>query len=250
MAKTEEAQVNFGLVGRNISYSFSRGYFKKKFNDLGLTKHSYENFDLQEITEFPAIFKSDTNIKGLNVTIPYKEEVIPYLDRLDASADKIGAVNTIKVDANGLTGYNTDAVGFQKSLEPLLKKHHQKALILGTGGASKAIAFVLEKLDIDFSFVSRSGKNKGFTYEQLDENIIREHTLIINCSPVGTFPNIEEKPDLPYQGISDSHILYDLIYNPEETAFLKEGKKRGAMVSNGLRMLELQAEKAWEIWNS
>ena len=250
MAKTEEAQVNFGLVGRNISYSFSRGYFKKKFNDLGLTKHSYENFDLQEITEFPAIFKSDTNIKGLNVTIPYKEEVIPYLDRLDASADKIDAVNTIKVDANGLTGYNTDAVGFQKSLEPLLKKHHQKALILGTGGASKAIAFVLEKLDIDFSFVSRSGKNKGFTYEQLDENIIREHTLIINCSPVGTFPNIEEKPDLPYQGISDSHILYDLIYNPEETAFLKEGKKRGAMVSNGLRMLELQAEKAWEIWNS
>ena len=250
MAKTEEAQVNFGLVGRNISYSFSRGYFKKKFNDLGLTKHSYENFDLQEITEFPAIFKSDTNIKGLNVTIPYKEEVIPYLDRLDASADKIGAVNTIKVDANGLTGYNTDAVGFQKSLEPLLKKHHQKALILGTGGASKAIAFVLEKLHIDFSFVSRSGKSKGFTYEQLDENILREHTLIINCSPVGTFPNIEEKPDLPYQGISDSHILYDLIYNPEETVFLKEGKKRGAMVSNGLRMLELQAEKAWEIWNS
>ena len=250
MAKTEEAQVNFGLVGRNISYSFSRGYFKKKFNDLGLTHHSYENFDLQEITEFPFIFKSDTNIKGLNVTIPYKEEVIPYLDRLEASAEKIGAVNTIKVDANGLTGYNTDAVGFQKSLEPLLQKHHQKALILGTGGASKAIAFVLEKLDIDFSFVSRSGKNKGFTYEQLDENIIREHSLIINCSPVGTFPNIEEKPDLPYQGISDSHILYDLIYNPEETAFLKEGKKRGAMVSNGLRMLELQAEKAWEIWNS
>ena len=250
MAKTEETQVNFGLVGRNISYSFSRGYFKKKFNDLGLTHHSYENFDLQEITEFPFIFKSDTNIKGLNVTIPYKEEVIPYLDRLDASADKIDAVNTIKVDANGLTGYNTDAVGFQKSLEPLLKKHHQKALILGTGGASKAIAFVLEKLHIDFSFVSRSGKSKGFTYEQLDENILREHTLIINCSPVGTFPNIEEKPDLPYQGISDSHILYDLIYNPEETASLKEGKKRGATVSNGLRMLELQAEKAWEIWNS
>ncbi len=162
MAKTEDSQINFGLVGRNISYSFSRGYFKKKFNELGLTNHSYENFDLQEISEFPSIFMTESNIKGLNVTIPYKEEVMSFLDGLDESAEKIGAVNTIKVDANGLQGFNTDAVGFRKSLEPLLKKHHKKALILGTGGASKAVSYVLENLDIDFSFVSRSGKNGGF----------------------------------------------------------------------------------------
>lgn len=249
MEKIERQAVNFGLVGRNISYSFSRGYFKKKFNELGLKHHFYENFDLPEISKFPSIFTSTQNIKGLNVTIPYKEEIIPFLDEIDESAQIIGAVNTIKIEKNGLKGFNTDAYGFQKSLEPYLKKHHKKALILGTGGASKAIAFVLNQLGIEFSFVSRSGKKDGFTYEALNDELIKEHTLIINCSPVGTFPNIEEKPALPYHEIGHHHLLFDLIYNPTKTSFLKAGQANGAAICNGLRMLELQAEKAWEIWN-
>lgn len=250
MEKTERQVFNFGLVGRNISYSFSRGYFKKKFNELGLTHHVYENFDLQEISEFPAILRTTENIKGLNVTIPYKEEIIPFLDEIDESANMIGAVNTIKISKDGLKGFNTDAYGFQKSIEPLLQDHHRKALILGTGGASKAIAFVLNRLGIEYSYVSRSGKKNGFTYEALNVDVIKEHTLIINCSPVGTFPNIDEKPALPYGEIGRQHLLFDLIYNPSETAYLKAGKANGATICNGLRMLELQAEKAWEIWNS
>jgi shikimate dehydrogenase len=249
MEKAEKAQVNFGLVGRNISYSFSRGYFKKKFNDLGLMNHSYENFDIQSISQFPTIFKSTTNIKGLNVTIPYKEEVIPFLDKMDATAKKIGAVNTIKIDKAGLNGFNTDAFGFKKALEPYLKEHHKKALILGTGGASKAVAFVLDELGIAFSYVSRNGGNNSFTYLDLNDNIILEHPLIINCSPVGTFPNIEEKPAIPYDKINSKHLLFDLIYNPVETAFLKTGKAKEATICNGYQMLEYQAEKAWEIWN-
>lgn len=250
MEKTERQVFNFGLVGRNISYSFSRSYFKKKFNELGLTHHVYENFDLQEISEFPAILRTTENIKGLNVTIPYKEEIIPFLDEIDESANMIGAVNTIKISKDGLKGFNTDAYGFQKSIEPLLQDHHRKALILGTGGASKAIAFVLNRLGIEYSYVSRSGKKNGFTYEALNVDVIKEHTLIINCSPVGTFPNIDEKPALPYGEIGRQHLLFDLIYNPSETAYLKAGKANGATICNGLRMLELQAEKAWEIWNS
>ncbi|TLP80620.1 shikimate dehydrogenase family protein [Maribacter sp. ACAM166] len=250
MEKIEKNKFDFGLVGRNISYSFSRGYFKRKFNELGLINHSYENFDLESIAELPAVFRNKSNVIGLNVTIPYKEEVLPFLDHIDDSARKIGAVNTIKIDGNGLTGFNTDAYGFKNSLKPHLKEHHKKALILGTGGASKAIAFVLEELGITFSFVSRSGKKDGFTYNELTDSIISEYTLIINCSPVGTFPNIEEKPAIPYHKINGNHLLFDLIYNPEESAFLSAGKTNGATICNGLRMLELQAEKAWEIWNN
>ena len=249
MEKTERQQVNFGLIGKNISYSFSRGYFKNKFEKMGLTNHSYQNFDLDNISDFPTIFKTTSNIQGLNVTIPYKVEVMQFLDNIDKAAKKIGAVNTIKIDKNGLTGFNTDAYGFQKSLEPYLKYHHRKALILGTGGASKAIAFVLDELEIEFSFVSRSGKNNGFTYTELTDEIIAEHTLIINCSPVGTFPNIEEKPAISYGKIGNRHLLFDLIYNPKETAFLSAGKANGATICNGHRMLEFQAEKSWEIWH-
>jgi len=249
MEKTERQQVNFGLIGKNISYSFSRGYFKNKFEKMGLTNHSYQNFDLDNISDFPTIFKTTSNIQGLNVTIPYKVEVMQFLDNIDKAAKKIGAVNTIKIDKNGLTGFNTDAYGFQKSLEPYLKNHHRKALILGTGGASKAIAFVLDELEIEFSFVSRSGKNNGLTYTELTDEIIAEHTLIINCSPVGTFPNIEEKPAISYEKIGKQHLLFDLIYNPKETAFLSAGKANGATICNGHRMLEFQAEKSWEIWH-
>ncbi|MGO4920419.1 shikimate dehydrogenase family protein [Maribacter spongiicola] len=249
MEKTERQKANYGLIGKDISYSFSRGYFKKKFEDMGLDNCSYQNFDLQSISEFPTIFKKTENVQGLNITIPYKEEVMAFLDDIDIAAKKIGAVNTIKFTKNGLVGFNTDAYGFQKSLEPHLKDHHKKALILGTGGASKAVAFVLEELGITFSFVSRSGKNDGYTYHELSDNIIVEHTLIINCSPVGTFPKIEEKPAIPYSKISEAHLLFDLIYNPEETAFLSAGKANGASICNGHRMLEFQAEKSWEIWN-
>jgi shikimate dehydrogenase len=249
MEKIEQQKVNFGLVGKDISYSFSKGYFKKKFEALGLSNHAYNNFDLQSISEFPTIFKNTSNIQGINVTIPYKEEVIQFLDDIDVAAKKIGAVNTIKFSKNGMIGYNTDAYGFQKSVEPYLKNHHKKALILGTGGASKAIAFVLEELGITFSFVSRSGKNNGFKYQEITEDIISEHTLIINCSPVGTFPNVEEKPAIQYNSIRKEHLLFDLIYNPTETAFLAKGKANGATICNGHRMLEFQAEKSWSIWN-
>ncbi len=249
MEKTKKILHRFGLVGKNISYSFSRGYFSKKFSELELHYHSYENFDLTDISDFPELIKTSKNLAGLNVTIPYKEAVIPYLDELEPSARTIGAVNTIKISPTGLKGYNTDAYGFEKSLEPYLKEHHKKALILGTGGASKAIAYVLEQLGISFKFVSRTGKNNGYTYNALDKTILEEHTILINCSPVGTFPKVTDKPDIPYIHISEKHLLFDLIYNPEKTAFLSHGEKQGATITNGLPMLKYQAEKAWEIWN-
>lgn len=250
MEKIEKKQHRFGLVGKDISYSFSRGYFSKKFADLELLNYTYENFDLGDISEFPVLLNATDKPTGLNVTIPYKEAVIPYLDELEESALEIGAVNTIKVSPSGSKGYNTDAYGFQKSIEPYLKNHHTKALILGTGGASKAIAYVLQQLGIEYSFVSRTGKNNGYRYEELNKEILEERTLIINCSPIGTFPNLTEKPKLPYEHINQEHLLFDLIYNPEKTTFLKLGETHGAVVLNGLRMLELQAEKAWEIWNA
>lgn len=239
----------YGLIGRNISYSFSQKYFSKKFNKEGLNNCSYINFDLKEITDFSGIFKSDVNIKGLNITIPYKEAILPHLDKLNSKAKRIGAVNTIRITKKGkLKGYNTDEYGFRKSLDPYLKTHHKKALILGTGGASKAIAFALKKLQIQYQFVSRN-TNGIYNYDSLTPEIIAAHNLIINCTPLGTFPNIEACPNIPYEAITDQHLLYDLIYNPEETTFLKKGKTQGATTVNGLRMLELQAEKAWRIWN-
>lgn len=250
MEKKESKQFRFGLIGRNISYSFSKGYFTKKFQDANLSGYSYENFDLHRIEEFTKLLQTTKNLKGINVTIPYKEEIIPFLTELDKTADKIGAVNTLKFTKNGLIGYNTDSYGFEKSLVPLLKKQHKKALILGTGGASKAVAHVLGELGISYLFVSRNPKENQISYQDLSQNILETYSLIINCSPLGTYPNIEAKPEIPYQHITPSHLLYDLIYNPEKTAFLMEGEKRGASIYNGLAMLQLQAEKAWEIWNS
>ncbi|WP_075342022.1 shikimate dehydrogenase family protein [Tenacibaculum agarivorans] len=248
----EELRSLFGLLGKNISYSFSRGYFTEKFKSLNLKDHEYVNFDIQVIDELYDILKrNEANLKGMNVTIPYKEEVIPFLDKIDRKAKKIGAVNTIKITKSGkLKGYNTDFYGFRNSLKPLLKKEHKKALILGTGGASKAIAYALKKLGIQYTFVSRTKKNeKMLTYGELTENIIKEYLLIVNTTPLGTHPNTSGKPDIPYNFITDKHILYDLIYNPSETLFLKLGKEKGATIKNGLEMLELQAEKAWEIWH-
>ena len=241
-------KVRFGLVGKDISYSFSRGYFTKKFADLGLEDHSYENFDFQAIEEIQDVLDNNSDIKGMNVTIPYKQEVMPFLTELDPEAEKIGAVNTIQFSKNGLKGFNTDAYGFKNAMAPFLKPHHTKALILGTGGASKAVAYVLGELGISYVFVSRNpGKNK-ISYDQVTEEVLKEHTILVNCTPLGTHPNIEQRPALPYEFITDQHFLFDLIYNPEKTAFLAAGEAKGAQISNGLRMLELQADRSWEIW--
>lgn len=242
----------FALLGKDISYSFSRGYFSEKFKKLGLENHTYINLDLPKIEDFPTAIQEIKGLKGINVTIPYKQDIFKFLDKVDKTARRIGAVNTIKFTKKGnLKGYNTDAFGFENSLKPLLKNHHKKALILGTGGASKAIAYVLKKNNIKYKFVSRSPKGKKqISYDALSEKILKKHLIIINCTPIGTFPNIEKSPNIPYQFITKNHLLYDLIYNPAETNFLSKGKEKGAIIKNGLEMLELQAEKSWEIWNS
>ena len=241
----------FGLLGKNIEYSFSRGYFSDKFQNLRLKKHKYVNFDLGDIKNFPLIIQQNENLKGFNVTIPYKEKVIPFLDKLDKTAKKIGAVNTVKLTKRGnLKGYNSDVVGFEKSIMPLLKKHHKKALILGTGGASKAIAYALKRNDIKYIFVSRNPEGrKEISYDKLNEEIIKKYAIIINSTPLGTSPNVEKCPNIPYQYISEKHILFDLIYNPAITTFLSKGKAKGATIKNGLEMLELQAEESWRIWH-
>ncbi|MBF8149459.1 shikimate dehydrogenase [Winogradskyella sp. F6397] len=246
----DKLKLKFGLVGKDISYSFSRGYFKTKFETEN-SQNTYVNFDLQSIDELLVIIKNTSNLKGLNVTIPYKEQVIPLLDKLDKKAEEIGAVNTIRFAKNNqLIGYNTDFYGFKNSIQPHLKSHHKKALILGTGGASKAIAYALKNLEIQYDFVSRSQKkNVTYLYSDLTNAIISDYTIIINCTPIGTYPNIDQCPDIPYDAISESHILYDLIYNPDQTKFLKQGYQNGATTINGLEMLRLQAEKSWEIWN-
>ena len=247
MERNRKNQIKFGLLGKNISYSFSKGYFSEKFKELALDNYSYVNFDIDSIEKFPALLSD--HITGMNVTIPYKEQIIPYLDELDTVAKKIGAVNTIKISNGKLIGYNTDVFGFENSLKPLLKKHHKNALILGTGGASKAIRFVLDKLAINFLVVSRNPKGNQISYQDISKSLLNTNTLIVNCTPVGTFPNINAFPEIPYQYITNKHILYDLIYNPEKTRFLIKGEVQGATIYNGLKMLELQAEKSWKIWN-
>lgn len=239
----------YGLIGKNIEYSFSRGYFKKKFETENLHDCLYTNFDLNQIKELKNVLTLK-NIFGLNVTTPYKRKVIHYLDRLSPEAEKVNAVNTIKFHKDGTTsGHNTDVYGFEKSLLEIINKLPKKALILGTGGASSAVAYVMKKLKIEFSYISRRSGENTTIYADVDEITINEHELIINASPVGTFPNIDNAPDLPYQFLTKNHILYDLIYNPTETRFLREGKTRGSKILNGKKMLEYQAEKSWEIWN-
>jgi shikimate dehydrogenase len=247
----EEKSKIFGLLGKNISYSFSRGYFTEKFKELNLKKNKYVNFDLEQIEDFPSIIKNEKNISGINVTIPYKEEVMKYLDKLDVTAKKIGAVNTIKITKRGnLKGYNSDVVGFENSIKPFFKAHHKKALILGTGGASKAIAFALKKNKIKFKFVSRNPEGKKeISYDSLSEEKLQKYTVIINCTPLGTSPDIEKCPNIPYQYLNEKHLLFDLRYNPEVSTFLSKGKEKGATIKNGYEMLELQAEESWRIWN-
>lgn len=245
-------KVLFGLIGKNISYSFSKKYFSKKFKEKELSDYQYENFDIENIKDFPKIIHEfKFCLKGINITIPYKQDVFFYLDKVHKTARKVGAVNTIRITKKGkLKGYNTDVIGFQNSISPLLKSHHKKALILGTGGASKAVAYVFKQLEIEYLKVSRHPrKKKEISYAHLTEELLNNHTIIVNCTPLGTFPSIDEKPEIPYQFLAKEHLLYDLIYNPEITAFLKEGLNKGAQIKNGFEMLELQAEASWKIWN-
>ncbi|MFA5619708.1 MAG: shikimate dehydrogenase [Weeksellaceae bacterium] len=236
----------FGLIGKNIAYSFSKKYFHQKFENEGIKNTLYQVFDLNSIHKISSVWELD-DLEGINVTKPYKEAIIPFLDNLEVVAKKIGAVNCVKISNGEKTGYNTDAYGFENSLKPLLKPHHNKALILGDGGAAKAVKFVLEKLKIPYQTVSRNG---SLRYSELNAAHIENHLLIINCTPVGTFPNIDESPEIPYEALTDMHLLYDLIYNPEKTQFLQFGEEKGAEIKNGYEMLVLQAEKSWEIWNS
>ena len=239
-----------GLIGKNIDYSFSRSYFREKFETNKLDC-SYKNFDLETIDSFIELKKNCKVFSGFNVTIPYKEVILPYLDYIDEEAKRIGAINTIKIKNNKLIGYNTDHYGFKESLVKYLKPHHKTALILGTGGASKAVAFALRELGIKFEYVSRTKSPEiKHTYNTLTSTEIEANKLIINCTPLGTFPKLEKCPEISYDQLDKYHLLFDLIYNPAQTKFLKNGKLRGAKTINGLEMLINQAEKSWEIWNS
>ncbi|HBR52703.1 MAG TPA: shikimate dehydrogenase [Flavobacteriaceae bacterium] len=240
----------FGLLGKDISYSFSQTFFNIKFEKEGLP-HTYLNFDVPCIEQFETIIADHKDLQGLNVTIPYKEAVIPHLFRLDKESKKIGAVNTIKFRKDGkLIGYNTDHYGFARALENFLPIHKKTALILGSGGASKAIKYVLDAMGFNYLQVSRTPSENSVTYGELTRELIKEHFLIINCTPLGTSPNVHEAPNIPYNFLTEQHVLFDLIYNPRETEFMKRGTAKGARVSNGLKMLEHQAKKSWSIWNS
>ncbi|MFT5254938.1 MAG: shikimate dehydrogenase [Candidatus Paceibacteria bacterium] len=240
----------YGLIGKNIEYSFSKIFFTNKF-ESEKTAHSYHNFDIENIVQFKRICNKNTDLKGLNITIPYKQEVIQYLDTIDKEAQAIGAVNTVKFLNDGtLVGYNTDHYGFRKALASFPALKSKTALILGTGGASKAIKYVLDSMGFKYIVVSRSKTKETITYNQLTKDIIESHTLIVNTTPLGVAPNISECPNIPYEFINQEHFLFDLIYNPTQTAFLKHGLNKGATISNGIKMLEYQAEKSWSIWNN
>lgn len=249
----------FGLIGYPLTHSFSKKYFTEKFKRENLTGCTYENFEIEKIELLQDVISNNPELIGLNVTIPYKTDVIALLDELSEEAKTIGAVNTIRIENREgkkiLKGFNTDAGGFEQSLIPLLKPLHTKALIIGTGGAAQAVAYVLSKLNIDFLFVSRNklaiAKNflNVINFEEANEKLIEQHKLIINATPSGTYPNIETFPPLPYHAITQDHLAYDLVYNPGETIFLSKAKQQGATIKNGLEMLHLQAEQAWEIWN-
>ncbi|WP_430815577.1 shikimate dehydrogenase family protein [Carboxylicivirga sp. RSCT41] len=242
----------FGLIGFPLAQSFSQKYFTQKFKDEQIDAR-YLNFEMEDINELPELLEHHAYIAGFSITIPHKENIFKYLNEFDASARDIEACNVVKVTWKNKTpilkGYNTDFIGFSKSIQPLLKDHHKKALILGTGGAAKAIAYGLKKLGLEYKYVSRSKKDNSLTYNALDKTILDEYQVLINCTPLGMFPNIEQCPDIPYQLLTDKHLLYDLTYNPETTQFMKNGIEQGASAKNGLEMLHLQAEAAWEIWN-
>lgn len=246
----------FGLIGYPLGHSFSKKFFTEKFEKESLSDYQYVNFEIDSIAKFASIFDMEDNICGLNCTIPYKQQVMTFLNEIDNEAKEVGAVNTIKIidtpEGIRLKGYNTDIIGFERSISPMLEKKHKKALILGTGGASKAIKHVLKKLGI--SFVSASIEEELFEneirYTAIDKKLLQEHLVVINATPLGTYPKTDNCPTIPYEFLTNDHILFDLVYNPEVTLFMQKGIEQGAKVKNGLEMLHGQAIAAWEIWNS
>ncbi len=243
----------FGLIGYPLDHSYSKAYFDEKFASEKITDASYELFPLEHLDHLPGLISSTHGIKGLNVTIPHKKKVMSYLDAIDPLASEAGAVNCIRIDRDGgevkLTGFNTDVYGFMQSLTPLLTDQVRQALIFGSGGSSGAVRFALATLGIDFYVVSRSPGRGDLVYHDLAPEMIHESQLLINTTPCGMYPDVSSSPEIPYDAISSNHILFDLVYNPEQTAFLKKGQAQGARIQNGLKMLHKQAEKSWEIWN-
>lgn len=242
----------FGLIGYPLTHSFSKKYFSNKFDKEGISNCKYELFPLERIEDLSLLLKQEPNLIGLNVTLPYKEQVLPYLNEIDDSAATIGAVNTIKIKNNQLAGFNTDTFGFEESLNRFIAENDlsgiENALILGSGGASKAVKYVLDRLNISYKLVSRNVKKGDFCYNDLNKSVLSSTQLIINTTPLGTFPNTDSFPDIPYEYLNSSHLLFDLVYNPEKTVFLKKGASRGAYIKNGLEMLVGQAEQSWKIW--
>ncbi len=243
----------YGLIGYPLGHSFSRDFFNEKFRNEGIDAE-YVNFEIPDISRFPEILTENPDLRGLNVTIPYKEKIISYMDTLSEEARQIGAVNVIRVSERKgqtyLKGFNSDVIGFTRSIEPLLEPKHKKALILGTGGASKAIRYGLEQLGLEYRLVSRTPREGVWSYNQLTPETMQEYTVIVNCTPVGMYPHPDACPPLPYEAIGHDHLLYDLVYNPEETLFLRKGRGQGAITKNGLEMLLLQAYAGWEFWHS
>ena len=242
----------YGLIGYPLGHSFSIGYHNQRFADEGINA-KYLNFEIPSIDDLPAVLSQNPELKGLNVTIPYKEKVIQFLDYVSPEARAIGAVNVIRVEHQGkkitLKGYNSDVIGFTQSIEPLLENYHKKALVLGTGGASKAISYGLKSLGLETVYVSRYERPGTIQYGSITPEVVQEYNVIVNCTPLGMFPKTEECPELPYEAMDEKNILYDLIYNPDETLFMKRGREQGAEVKNGLEMLLLQAFASWEFWN-
>lgn len=242
----------YGLIGYPLGHSFSISYFNEKFANENIDAE-YINFEIPSIDDFPEVLASNPELRGLNVTIPYKEKVMSYLDTISPEARAIGAVNVIRVEHKGnetkLKGYNSDVIGFTRSIEPLLERFHKKALILGTGGASKAINYGLKSLGLETVFVSRYERPGTIQYNKITPNVIREYNVIVNCTPCGMYPHIDECPLLPYEAMDSRTLLYDLLYNPDQTLFMRKGAEHGATVKNGLEMLLLQAFASWEFWN-
>lgn len=247
----------YGLIGFPLSHSFSQKYFTEKFEREQIKNAEYKAYAIEKIADLPALISQNPTLRGLSVTIPHKETVIPFLNELDETAEKVGAVNCIKITNSGsslptphLKGYNTDVFGFRQSIKPFLESQHERALIIGTGGASKAVEFVLKEIGISCSFLTRKKTaSNQFAYKEVNDHMIRAFKLIVNATPLGMYPNVNACAEIPYHFITPSHLLFDLIYNPAETEFLKRGKAQGAATVNGLSMLHQQAEEAWRIWN-
>lgn len=240
----------FGLIGYPLSHSFSKKYFTEKFSDEGISNCNYELYPISSIDQFPQLLQSVDGLEGINVTIPYKEEVLPYLHHQSDAVKEIGACNCISIRNGELTGFNTDTLGFQQSIEPFLQPHHRHALVLGTGGAAKAVVWVLKQLGIAYKYVSRKKGDEMLGYDDIDATVMQQYQVIINTTPLGMQPNVHGKPSLPYQYIGTQHLCYDLVYNPAKTAFLQLAEEQGATIKNGSDMLVIQAEESWKIWNS